>query len=187
MPESDEPTALYRYFDADDVLLYVGISNDPDFRWSAHRHEKRPDSWPKRVSRRTDEWHESRSLALTAEEVAIKSEKPLYNSTHNYDDAEFDPKSWPRVERGRKIEQIAEPIRNEIASGRWRPGQRLPSIRTMTASTGVSQPLISKASTRLQQEGVLVFEPGRGLFVTSHPARRAKLPHNFFWELGWPG
>jgi hypothetical protein len=167
MPESPERTALYRYFDAADVLLYVGISNDPDFRAKAHLYESRRDSWPKRAVRRTDEWHDSRDPALAAEKMAIEAEKPLYNGTHNYDDVEFDPASWPTVEHGRKVEQIAELIRSEIGAGRWRPGQRLPPIRSMTEATGVSQPLISKASAVLQREGVLVFEPGRGLFVAA--------------------
>lgn len=29
-------TALYRFFDAEDVLLYVGISKDPMDRFKAH-------------------------------------------------------------------------------------------------------------------------------------------------------
>ncbi|MCX5528968.1 winged helix-turn-helix domain-containing protein [Streptomyces sp. NBC_00006] len=187
MPEPDEPTALYRYFDADDVLLYVGISNAPDIRAKAHLYERRPASWPKRAVRRTDEWHDSRKLALDAERVTVQAEKPLYNRTHNYDDAAFDPASWPTVVFGSKVEQVASLIRNEIASGRWRAGQRLPSIRRMTEATGASQPVVSKASTRLRQEGLLVFESGRGLFVATAPAPTAKLPHNFFWELGFPG
>lgn len=167
MPEPHEPTAVYRYFDADDVLLYVGISNDPDFRAKAHLYESRRDSWPKRAVRRKDDWHASRDLALAAEKMAIETEKPLYNGTHNYDDAEFDPASWPTVQHGRKVDQIAALIRGEITAGRWRPGQRLPSIRRMTEATRASQPIVSKASTRLQREGLLVFESGRGLFVAT--------------------
>lgn len=134
MPESPERIALYRYFDSEGTLLYVGISNDPTFRSKAHLYERRPDSWPQRAARRTDEWHNSRKLALDAEKVAIQTERPLYNGTHNYDDVEFDPTSWPTVGYGRKAEQIADLIRGEIAASRWRPGQRLPPIRRMTES-----------------------------------------------------
>lgn len=183
MPEPPERTALYRYFDADGVLLYVGISNDPDFRWKAHLYGVDRKAWPRRAVSRTAEWYDSRAAALTAEEAAIHLERPIFNRTHNYDDVEFDPSSWPTVERGRKIEQIASLIRSEITTGRWRVGQRLPSIRLITEATGAGQPVVSKASARLRREGLIIFESGRGLFVTAKP----KLPHDFFWKLGFPG
>ena len=44
-----ERTALYRFFDEAGTLLYVGISNDPDVRWSYHARQK--DWWPKVRSR----------------------------------------------------------------------------------------------------------------------------------------
>lgn len=197
-----ERTALYRYFDADDVLLYVGISIDPDERWKSHLYGSERRTWPKEAVRRTDQWCDSRPEALKAEEKAIKSEKPLYNGTHNHDDAAFDPASWPTVKRGRMVADVAALIRNEIAGGRWVKGQRLPSVRAMSEAAGVSQKTISKASALLQREGLLVFESGRGLFVADGvrreqlpatpkpprtPWRSAKLPHNWPRSVGFPG
>jgi len=69
-------TALYRLFDADDSLLYVGIAFDPDSRMNAHRTTK---TWWPQVARSTVEWHETRLAALTAEAHAIESEKPACN------------------------------------------------------------------------------------------------------------
>lgn len=202
MPESPERTALYRYFDADDALLYIGISIKPDFRAKAHLYEKRPDDWPKRAVRRTDEWHGSRPLALKEEEAAIKTEKPLYNTTHNHNDAEFDPGSWTPVSGSPKPPMIADLMRHEIASSRWPVGVRIPSLRTLAKAAGVSSTgPVSKAAALLKAEGLLTSKAGHGLFVSKLPAtpqpppRRApaepkiydKLPHDFFRELGWPG
>lgn len=74
MPDSPERTALYRYFDANEGLLYIGISIDPDGRLKVHRDNHAP--WVNEVSRRAVEWHGSRPLALKAEAEAIKGAMP---------------------------------------------------------------------------------------------------------------
>lgn len=74
------PHALYRFYDRSDVLLYVGITMDLPKRLKAHRKEK---PWWLEISSITVEPHESRAAALDAEAEAIRSEKPLYNTTHN--------------------------------------------------------------------------------------------------------
>lgn len=73
-------TAIYRCFDADDELLYVGIAFDPDARWEQHK-TKSP--WAKQVSMRTIEWLEDRKDAERAEREAIRFEEPRYNQRHN--------------------------------------------------------------------------------------------------------
>lgn len=190
MPVSSERTALYRYFDADDGLLYIGISNDPAFRWKAHRYGSGRNIWPTEAVRRTIEWHDSRPLSLKAEETAIKAERPRYNEKHNYDDAPFDPSTWPIAKRGHKVDHIAELIREEITSSRWGVGQRIPPVRVMAEATGAKQSVITKASAKLQREGVLALKPGRGLFVADSRTSRggfSVLPHDWPQRHGFPG
>jgi hypothetical protein len=69
-------TGLYRLFDAQDVLLYVGIGNEPGVRWDQHSRDKH---WWKQVDRKTVEWFAKRMNAADAEIKAIQTEKPLYN------------------------------------------------------------------------------------------------------------
>jgi excinuclease UvrABC nuclease subunit len=69
-------TGVYRLFDAEGSLLYVGLTCDPDGRWRQHSHQK---PWFKSVDRHTVEWHDTRIEARRAEVVAIKTEGPLYN------------------------------------------------------------------------------------------------------------
>lgn len=74
-----ERTALYRFYDQDDRLLYVGITEKVAIRWRAHA---RQSLWWHEVSRKTVAWFPSRDEAATAEVAAIQEEHPLYNITH---------------------------------------------------------------------------------------------------------
>lgn len=72
--------ALYRFFDASDVLLYVGITVDPSARFRKHRGDK---PWWDDVDHIGIEKFESRELALEAERKAIREENPIHNVVHN--------------------------------------------------------------------------------------------------------
>jgi hypothetical protein len=72
----NQRTALYRLYDADGVLLYVGITKNTEQRWAAHKKYK---SWWPKVARRGVAWLDSRPSALLAEHIAIISEHPLHN------------------------------------------------------------------------------------------------------------
>lgn len=69
-------TALYRFFDKGNQLLYVGISNYPASRVETHR---RSSPWRDQIARHSIEEHPSRSAAAFAESEAINTEFPLYN------------------------------------------------------------------------------------------------------------
>jgi hypothetical protein len=69
-------TALYRWFDAEDRLLYVGITNDIGRRTDRHAYLQ---PWWTNVARSTVEWFPSRPEALAAEARAIRDEYPTYN------------------------------------------------------------------------------------------------------------
>lgn len=76
----NEPTALYRLYDADHELLYVGITKNLGQRWVAHRRDKRKKPWWGQVDHREITWYKSRPDALFAEHRAIVNERPLHNS-----------------------------------------------------------------------------------------------------------
>jgi len=72
--------ALYRFFDASDVLLYVGITVDIGARFKKHRGDK---PWWDQVDHIGIQKFPSRREAEDAERKAIKEEQPLYNVVHN--------------------------------------------------------------------------------------------------------
>lgn len=71
-----QPTALYRFYDQQGELLYVGITLDPGTRWQAHAREK---GWWRQVATVTVTWLDDRAAALEAERVAILAEAPRHN------------------------------------------------------------------------------------------------------------
>lgn len=78
---TDQRTALYRFFDANDQLLYVGITHNTTARFGQHAKNKAITWWPD-VARQEVAWLDSRELAADAEIVAIKTEGPLHNLSH---------------------------------------------------------------------------------------------------------
>lgn len=70
------PVFVYRLYDADGLLLYVGISSDLADRFGTHAGNK---WWWPDVARRTAEGYSTREEALTAEDEAIRTEAPLFN------------------------------------------------------------------------------------------------------------
>lgn len=76
MKENDEITNLYRHFDADNQLLYVGISLSAVHRLTEHRNGS---PWFRSIGSVTIETFPSRKEALAAEKEAIRNENPLYN------------------------------------------------------------------------------------------------------------
>lgn len=69
-------TALYRFYDADEALLYAGITNDPWRRWREHVLEK---SWYPDSKYWTVTWYDSEPRARAAERRAIKGQRPRFN------------------------------------------------------------------------------------------------------------
>ena len=75
------------------------------------------------------------------------------------------------LERGTGVpifRQIYDGLRGAILEGRLRPGQRIPSTRSLAADLGVSRLPVLSAYEQLLHEGYLVGRTGSGTFVTSH-------------------
>lgn len=70
-------TCVYRAYDADERLLYVGISMNLDGRLSKHRSS----AWWPLVEEITIQWFDGREAAKAAEREAILNESPIYNLT----------------------------------------------------------------------------------------------------------
>lgn len=77
---------VYRYFNAEGRLLYVGCSKDPMARYRTHRQDSR--LWINEVARGHISVFPDQATALAAEKAAIVAEKPLYNKTHRWEGRE---------------------------------------------------------------------------------------------------
>lgn len=65
--------------------------------------------------------------------------------------------------------QLARSLRDWIAGAE--PGARLPSVRDLAAEAGVNVNTVRAVYQRLENEGLLSSEQGRGTFVAGHPER----------------
>lgn len=73
-------TVLYRYYDTEDVLLYVGISANMPGRLDSHETDS---TWMDFAARSTLEHFGDRADAEAAEQAAIEADRPLFNILHN--------------------------------------------------------------------------------------------------------
>lgn len=76
---TEERAAVYRFFAADDTLLYVGVTQRFGTRWSNHARQK---PWWSQVARQAVVWYDTRAEALAVETEAIKTEGPVHNVLH---------------------------------------------------------------------------------------------------------
>ena len=67
----------------------------------------------------------------------------------------------------RLFEQLAE----QIKSGRFAPGARLPTEHELTRAAGVSRTVVREAVAALRAEGLVVTRQGVGAFVSAEPQR----------------
>lgn len=75
------PTYVYRCYDADGRLLYIGCSNNPAARVAAHRAFA---WWGGRIARVRNTVFPNREAALVREKAAIYSERPACNVTSRW-------------------------------------------------------------------------------------------------------
>lgn len=65
--------------------------------------------------------------------------------------------------------QVAAQIRQAIADGEAKPGERLPPAHHLAAVTGVNTNTVLRALRQLRDEGLLEMRPRRGIHVTGTP------------------
>ncbi len=74
---------------------------------------------------------------------------------------------WPP--RGRRrtslAREVADDLVEQIAAGRWRPGDQLPPEPTLAEGLGVSRSSVREAISHLQAQGLVRVVHGRGTYV----------------------
>lgn len=76
MSIQEGPTVLYRFFDGEAKLLYVGITRNPAGRFGDHKHTS---PWWDEATSCTWERFATAAEAVSAERAAIVAESPVYN------------------------------------------------------------------------------------------------------------
>jgi GntR family transcriptional repressor for pyruvate dehydrogenase complex len=74
---------------------------------------------------------------------------------------------FAKVRRRRVFEEIVDQIRAKLASGEYKPGDKLPTERELAQELGVGRPALREALRTLENSGVLLLKKGPqgGAFV----------------------
>ncbi|MFD6360168.1 winged helix-turn-helix domain-containing protein [Streptomyces roseolus] len=171
-------TALYRYFDAEGNLLYLGITNDVQRRELQHRRDSAR-TWFPLIATRTQAWFETRSEAETAELAALATEAPPWNVkdvSRLTEQALVASRERKRVKRARvargwspAYRRYADEIIEQIESGALKPGDHVPSINKLAKAKDISISTASRVIQTLSIEGWVHPVSGYGSVVRSRP------------------
>jgi GntR family transcriptional regulator len=82
---------------------------------------------------------------------------------------EIDPRSHIPI-----YHQIADGIREAVASGVYLPGEAIPSLKAMSLEAQVNPNTVQKAYDELAREGLIYTQRGKGLFVAERGNTSAK-------------
>ncbi|MBI5154722.1 GntR family transcriptional regulator [Candidatus Poribacteria bacterium] len=63
-------------------------------------------------------------------------------------------------------QQLIDQVKFAVASGRLRPGEKLPSIRDVAIEVRVNRNTIARVYNELEREGIVYSRPGQGCFVS---------------------
>lgn len=181
-------TALYRFFDADDVLLYVGIAYIPDSRQGQHARDA-ADTWYPLQVRRTLVWFDTRNEAEQAEKAAIKTERPRFNARHNlHADHSVHAAVAVRARKRTKIDAVGGAgqapqagglnvyLRNQIDSGALPVGTALPKQAHLKEQFGVTGAAVQRALLDLVTDGYVIERRAKGYIVLPAEDRTAHIP-----------
>lgn len=188
-------TALYRFFNDADQLLYVGITGNPQKRWADHRRHAAATWWPM-AARASVDWFKERTDATAAELRVIRTKAPLYNSggaPSPLREQAPGERLCPRVNVERFIEAtgggfqlpgrpwrnmdaaVAETLVEDIANGRLLSATQMPSATELVNRFGVSIHTARRALRRLVASGDVETRgsgSGTRYFVTSSKENR---------------
>ena len=78
--------------------------------------------------------------------------------------------------------QIVERIQMEIISGKYSPGDKLPSVRDLAAVAAVNPNTMQKALTELERTGLVYSQRKIGRFITEDEKMIEELKNNLAQE-----
>ncbi len=90
----------------------------------------------------------------------------------------------PELRKQPKYLEIIESLRQDIGSGRYRPGARLPSEAELVRKFKVSRMTVVKAIQQLQQEGLVERRVGSGSFASGSDSNQGRVFGLLIPELG---
>lgn len=66
-------------------------------------------------------------------------------------------------------ERLALKVKDQVLSGIWVVGDKLPSVREMAQQERLNPNTVAKAYRQLESDGVIEVRPGKGTFIKNSP------------------
>ena len=110
------PTAVYRLFDKDGRLLYVGVSHDPISRWKQHEGTK---LWWHWVADKQVVWRPSRLAAFQLEAEIEHAEEPLFCRVPWMGNGSLSRGPERNEDLDRELASLTVELRRQIEAGRY--------------------------------------------------------------------
>ena len=66
--------------------------------------------------------------------------------------------------------QLMDTLKRRIVTGRYLPGEKLPSVRELAAEAGINPNTVQRAFSELEHEGLIYTQRATGKYVTENEA-----------------
>ena len=66
--------------------------------------------------------------------------------------------------------QLMDTLKRRIVTGRYLPGEKLPSVRELAAEAGITPNTVQRAFRELEREGLIYTQRATGKYVTENEA-----------------
>lgn len=66
--------------------------------------------------------------------------------------------------------QLMDTLKRRIVTGRYLPGEKLPSVRELAAEAGINRNTVQRAFSELEREGLIYTQRATGKYVTENEA-----------------
>jgi len=142
-------TALYRFYDDADRLLYVGITHDIEQRWASHA---RNQPWWLDVARKTVDWHPNRPVAERLEDEALRRDRPLYDRSGRLR-GEVEQGELVNARLALETERALTVIAGAIGDGTFPAWQLMPTIGGLSERFQLPLVAVTKAVDALERQG----------------------------------
>ena len=93
-------------------------------------------------------------------------------------------KELRQVGRSKTFDEIIEKIRENVTSGKWRPGDKLPSERVLCEELGVSRPAMREALRALETIGLVRCNHGEGNYLAQDTSSCLIEPLSIMFSIG---
>ena len=76
--------------------------------------------------------------------------------------------SWEFQDHLPIYDQLMDTLKRRIITGRYLPGEKLPSVRELAAEAGINPNTVQRAFSELEREGLIYTQRATGKYVTEN-------------------